>query len=91
MKRFTITVSVTALDAAVVMNCGGVVWRVWSGILWSKLLLILLAALWAITLAHLWVGVYFDLRYALRVRDREQDHPPNLMTVPIELVEDRDV
>jgi hypothetical protein len=88
-KHFIIAVSVTVLDAAVVVHYGGVIWRTWSGIIWSRMLLLLLAALSATTLLDLWTRAYYDLRYAVLARGLRLS--PSLVTASTELRGERDV
>ncbi len=64
-KHFVIAVSVTALDFAVAVLCGGVIWRALSGIIWSRITLFFLAALWLTSLLHLWSRAYCEFRGAL--------------------------
>ena len=88
-KHFIIAISLTALDVAVVVHYGGVIWRTWSGIIWSRMLLLLLAALWATALLDLWTSVYYDLRYTVHIRSLRLS--PSLLTTPTELRGERDV
>jgi hypothetical protein len=80
---------VTVLDAAVVMNYGGVVWKVLSGIIWTKLLLLLLASVWATTLLHVW----FHARSRLRHEIEAHPFAESLATksLPAEFAEEIDV
>ncbi len=55
----------TVLDAVVVINYGGMVWKVSSTMIWSKLLLLLVATVWATTLLHVWCIAYSHLRYKI--------------------------
>lgn len=52
----------TLLEAAVVIHCGGTVWKALSTIIWSKLLLLLLATGWATTHLHVWFQAFARLR-----------------------------
>jgi hypothetical protein len=70
-KHFVIAVSVTALDFAVAVLCGGVIWRASSGILWSRITLFFLAALWLLSLLHLWSRAFYELRDTVEVQNRE--------------------
>jgi hypothetical protein len=88
-KHFIIAVSLTILDALVVVHYGGVIWRAWSGIIWSRMTLLLLAALWTTTLLDLWTRAYYDLRYTVRARGLRLS--PGLVTTPTELRGERDV
>ena len=88
-KRLAIAVSLTILDAVVVVYYGGVVWRAFSAIIWSRLFVILLASLWATSLLNLWVRAYYDLRQMLQYRGTAPLSCAEIL--PVELVEDRDV
>ena len=52
----------TVLDAVVVINYGGMVWKVSSAMIWSKLLVLLLATIWATTLLPVWSNACSHLR-----------------------------
>ena len=88
-QHFIIAVSLTVLDAVVVVHCGGVIWRAWSGIIWSRMTLLLLAALWTTTLLDLWARAYYDLRYTVRARGFRLS--PGLVTASTELRGEHDV
>jgi len=67
-KHFITAIALTALDLAVTLRYGVVIWQAYSGVIWSRLLLLLLAAVWATSLANLWSRAYRELRGVARDR-----------------------
>lgn len=53
-SNFTIAITVTILDLAVVYHYGPVLWQVWGGLPWFRIALLLFAVTEALTLADIW-------------------------------------
>jgi hypothetical protein len=53
-RNFTIAITVTILDLAVVYHDGPVIWQVWGVFPWLRIALLLLAGVGAFTLADMW-------------------------------------
>jgi hypothetical protein len=88
-RSIGVAVSVTTLDAVVVIYYGGVVWKAFAVVIWSKLLLLLLAALWATTLLHIWAHACSHLQRVIRERRVAVSIPVNGLSA--ELAEEIDV
>jgi hypothetical protein len=63
---FGVSISMTALDAAVTTYYGPLIWKAFAVVIWSKLLLLLLCAVWATTLLHIWAYACSQLQHTNR-------------------------
>ncbi len=86
-KRFSIAVSVTILDAVVILHYGVVIWQVWSGIPWIRGALLLLVCIGAFSLADIWAHACCGPRRSMRDRGVE----PRIATVSRDLTGGGDV
>jgi len=87
-KHFIIAITLTALDVAVAIRYGVVIWQAYSGVIWSRLLLLLLTAVWATSLANIWSRALWELRAVVSYR-RFRLSPT--LVFPTDPMEERDV
>lgn len=88
-RNLIIAVLLTALDVAVVVWCGGVVWQALSIILWSRLLFFLLGAVWVLALARVWARALYGFQW--EKRGRNISVPRSIVANPSGLRGDGDV